>query len=353
MYTQNLKIFFSYARADSKFVLRLAKDMRLANVNLWIDQLDIPVGLPWDQSVENALKGCQNLLIILSPASVASQNVMDEVSFAIGQNKTIIPIVYQKCDVPFRLNRLQHIDFTGNYDEAFTKLLNSIETTSRPNNGKEIFLPKAIFQRKIQYWLIGSLATAFLFFSIIYFYSSAKNQKLIASEQPDSIAPKYSPIREKWIQLKSTSGPLGSPIIDESSDTRGGRFIEYQNGFIYWHPEYGAHAVYGLIGEKWNQLGREKNFGYPLTDEMPSALGGRYNDFENNASIYWHPKIGVYAVYGFIRDKWISMGREIGPCGYPISDEHADGSFRRSDFQNGYINWSQKTGVKVFGCNEP
>ena len=36
MQAQGLKLFFSYARADSEFVLRLAEDMRSAGVDLWI-----------------------------------------------------------------------------------------------------------------------------------------------------------------------------------------------------------------------------------------------------------------------------------------------------------------------------
>ena len=42
------KIFFSYSRADSPFALTLAKDLREAGADIWIDQLDIPAGSHWD-----------------------------------------------------------------------------------------------------------------------------------------------------------------------------------------------------------------------------------------------------------------------------------------------------------------
>jgi hypothetical protein len=121
------KVFFSYARADAEFVLKLATDLRSAGVDLWIDQLDIPAGAEWDRSVEDALKACPCFLVVLSPTSVASQNVMDEASFAIGEDKLIIPVLYQDCDIPFRLKRLQYIDFCGDYDSAYTKLLNALK----------------------------------------------------------------------------------------------------------------------------------------------------------------------------------------------------------------------------------
>jgi hypothetical protein len=148
MQVQGMKIFFSYARSDSKFVLKLAEDMRSAGVDLWIDQLDIPTGARWDQSVEDALKACPRLLIILSPESVASQNVMDEVAFAIDQNKKILPILYQNCDIPFRIKRLQFIDFTGDYNKAFANLLKAIDAYT-PENERKISPVKPHFLKRI------------------------------------------------------------------------------------------------------------------------------------------------------------------------------------------------------------
>jgi hypothetical protein len=120
------RIFISYARADTEFVLKLAKELRSAGVNLWLDQLDIPAGARWDRAVEEALKACPCLLIVLSPASVASHNVMDEVSFALGVKKKIVPVRYRDCDIPFRLQRLQYIDFTVDYDNGFSRLLKAL-----------------------------------------------------------------------------------------------------------------------------------------------------------------------------------------------------------------------------------
>lgn len=162
----------------------------------------------------------------------------------------------------------------------------------------------------------------------------------------------YGAIGDKWRQLGAESGPLGAPKTDELDAARGGRYNEFQYGFIYWHPDSGAHAVYGAIGEKWNKLGRERGFGYPLTDEQPAKNGGRFNDFENGGSIYWHPRTGAHAIYGAIREKWASMGRERSKHGYPKTDEYAEAGnrYRRVDFECGYIRWSARTGARSEGC---
>jgi hypothetical protein len=104
------RAFFSYSRQDSEFVLQLASDLRTAGAAVWLDQLDIEPGQRWDSAVERALASCPRMLVVLSPASVDSTNVMDEVSFALEENKQVIPILYRDCKLPFRLRRVQYID---------------------------------------------------------------------------------------------------------------------------------------------------------------------------------------------------------------------------------------------------
>lgn len=115
--------FFSYSRSDSAFVLKLAKDLRDAGADLWLDQLDIRAGSHWDASIEAALNMASRMIVILSPASVGSNNVMDEVSFALENNKTVIPVLLAECKPPFRLRRLQRIDFTVDYNTGLKQLL--------------------------------------------------------------------------------------------------------------------------------------------------------------------------------------------------------------------------------------
>ena len=120
------QIFFSYSRSDSPFALTLAKDLREAGADIWIDQLDIPAGTHWDAAVEKALNSAAYVLVILSPASTASTNVMDEVSFALESGKKIIPVLLEDCLAPFRLRRLQRIDFTADYTTGFSQLVISL-----------------------------------------------------------------------------------------------------------------------------------------------------------------------------------------------------------------------------------
>ncbi len=122
--------FFSYSRTDSEFTARLAQDLRSADHDIWLDQLDIAAGERWDDSIQRALSSSERLLVILSPASASSQNVMDEVSFALEEGRQVIPVLYQACEIPFRLRRLQHIDFTQGYEEGLAKLRRALQSAT-------------------------------------------------------------------------------------------------------------------------------------------------------------------------------------------------------------------------------
>ena len=126
------RLFFSYSRADAEFVLRMAGDLRVAGIDLWLDQEDIPPGERWDRAVEDAMKSAPTLLVVLSRVSVASQNVLDEISYGLEAGKRIIPVLHQECDIPFRLRRLQYVDFTVSYEKALAQLVKAIRGRGQP-----------------------------------------------------------------------------------------------------------------------------------------------------------------------------------------------------------------------------
>jgi hypothetical protein len=119
---QNSTTFISYASNDAEFALRLARHLRVAGAAIWIDKLDIAAGVRWDRAVQHGLEVCPRLLVILSPSSVSSENVLDEVSYALDEGKEVIPALYRDCQIPFRLRRLQRIDIRNGIAELLQAL---------------------------------------------------------------------------------------------------------------------------------------------------------------------------------------------------------------------------------------
>ena len=106
-------IFISYSRTNRGFALELARELKASGFRVWFDQLDIPTGARWDDEIEKALTECEIFMVILTPQSIASNNVKDEIGYAIDSNKRILPILLEHANVPFRLRRFQYVDFTN------------------------------------------------------------------------------------------------------------------------------------------------------------------------------------------------------------------------------------------------
>ncbi|MEH6535472.1 MAG: toll/interleukin-1 receptor domain-containing protein [Psychroserpens sp.] len=116
-------IFVSYSSKDRPFALGLTKELQSLGANVWIDQLGIKLGQNWDNAIDDALESADTVILIISPTAVSSQNVQDEVSIAINENKKFVPIMIKECDLPMRWQRRQYADLINNPDKAIGDIL--------------------------------------------------------------------------------------------------------------------------------------------------------------------------------------------------------------------------------------
>ena len=94
MPSQDSAAFISYSREDSEFALRLAQDLK-AGCTCLARPTRYSAGPSWDNAIEEALGDAVHMLIILSPSSAKSENVPNEISYALEQGKIIIPCALQ------------------------------------------------------------------------------------------------------------------------------------------------------------------------------------------------------------------------------------------------------------------
>ena len=155
-------------------------------------------------------------------------------------------------------------------------------------------------------------------------------------------------IREKYDSLGGPRSFLTWPKSDELKVPDGvGRRNEFVNGFIYWHPNTGAHPITTHFSVAWARTGWERGpLGYPTTDEFGLSDGiGRKQSFEHG-HIYGS-LAGLATIRGAIYNKWVHTGAEKGPLGYPTGDETItpDGIGRFSNFVDGKIYWHPQHGA--------
>jgi hypothetical protein len=145
--------FISYSRSDERFVERLEGGLQFPGIDTWRDTKKIPGGASWDNEIEKTIRRYRLVLFVASRRSIESQNVADEIGFARGIGKTIIPILTEDIDLPFRVHRAQAIDFYGSFELGLQKLLRAIEN---PGNYNVSTIPaqKSGFWTRILRWSI-------------------------------------------------------------------------------------------------------------------------------------------------------------------------------------------------------
>lgn len=159
---------------------------------------------------------------------------------------------------------------------------------------------------------------------------------------PDTGAHTVShPVFKVWARHGWEQGFLGYPTTSDIAQGNGWYKQHFQGGYVYTHnalPPVQA-SIQGAIYDKWQSLGAQNSsLGFPISDELPTPDGiGRYNFFEGGA-IYWTPQHGAYAVEGSILDQWADSGYETGRFGYPVGDAIPDGEWHmHQKFERGEL----------------
>jgi hypothetical protein len=364
-------IFISYRREDSQGeALHLFDDLKksFGIERVFMDVTGIDPGRDFRSVIENAVSSCDVLIAIIGKdwlyATDESGNrklddpkdfVRLETGAALGRGVAVIPVLVQGAMVP-RAEQLpaeleplawrNAFELRHNrWDVDVAELVKALKKVVPIDSS----LDTSQFTRL---WRSLSKTAAALFVAVVVAIGGGIVYNFWLKKAPPNV---IGAIHAKWAEISMAPNNLGDPVDNEVPTFDGiGRIQAFQRGMICWHPETGAHVVWGLIGERWLQIGREK-FGYPITDEIPTPDGrGRFNHFRTvhfpgkpEASIYWHPDTGAYEVYGAIREKWAEFGFERSHLGFPITAEQDFDGGRVQRFQRGSLRWTQLQGVVV------
>lgn len=117
------RVFISYSRADEAFARRLATSLAETGMDVWIDLEDIAAGTKWSRAIQQGLDSAEVMIVIISPESMASNNVEDEWQYFLDHKKPVVPLLLRPAKIHFQLNRIQYVDFhQQNYYHALNQL---------------------------------------------------------------------------------------------------------------------------------------------------------------------------------------------------------------------------------------
>ncbi len=93
--TEFYHAFISYGRADSKeFAQTLCDRLTNAGFNIWFDQNDIPLGVNFQNQIDDGIAKSDNFIFIIAPHAVNSPYCRKEISRAVQDRKRIIPVLH-------------------------------------------------------------------------------------------------------------------------------------------------------------------------------------------------------------------------------------------------------------------
>lgn len=110
---KSVDVFLSYSVADKDEARAIFDVLEKNKVSVFLAERSIEAGQPWEGVVKQALKGCRNFWLLVTPDSLRSEWVITEWASAWALDKHIVPILF-RCrpeDLPPRLRAYQCVDF--------------------------------------------------------------------------------------------------------------------------------------------------------------------------------------------------------------------------------------------------
>lgn len=144
--------FISYAHENTRFALKLARQLQKQGLAVQLDQWGVSAEDEWNRAIERMIRRCDNFLIVLSPEAVNSWVVRDQFLLALSLNKTIVPVLYRACNIPVPLQSIPYIDFANrDFKSSFSQLLARYFPKVQINSG---YWPKvkSICINSVQNW---------------------------------------------------------------------------------------------------------------------------------------------------------------------------------------------------------
>ncbi|MBD2629842.1 TIR domain-containing protein [Trichormus variabilis] len=143
------QVFLSYSEKEKAFMEKIAQILMRESFTVWTNKTDIQSGADFVESIYRGIEEADNLVFLMSPASLQSEYCQMEMSHAFSIKKRIIPLLIEQVDVeqiPIELRTLQFIDLTEpqQQDANIDKLINVLTQDAAYYEQHKILLVKAL-----------------------------------------------------------------------------------------------------------------------------------------------------------------------------------------------------------------
>lgn len=102
-------VFISYSPKDSKHMLALRDVVGRMGYKAWIDPNPKP-GEDWRYAIDDAVRACDVMLVVVTPNSAESVYVTYEWTLALALGVRVVPVFFKTANVHPRLHTLEYFD---------------------------------------------------------------------------------------------------------------------------------------------------------------------------------------------------------------------------------------------------
>ncbi len=151
-------VFISYSRRSLEFARHVHQSLVDEGFSVWFDQNNIPLGVDFQDEIDQGIEKAHNFIFIISPSSVRSSYCLKEVKLAVKRNKRIIPILYQELVTKTdwdamhptigKLNWIYLRNRVDSYSKGFTSLISSLRRDTTYVHRHTELLSHAVFWEK-------------------------------------------------------------------------------------------------------------------------------------------------------------------------------------------------------------
>lgn len=115
--------FICHAEEDGDFAELLKMKIEQFGYSAWVDTERLQAGRDWRGEIDEGIRDCCSLIVIMSPHARKSEYVTYEWAFAWGVGANVLPIVIKSTQMHPRLEALQYLDFTNRLSRPWDRLL--------------------------------------------------------------------------------------------------------------------------------------------------------------------------------------------------------------------------------------
>jgi formylglycine-generating enzyme required for sulfatase activity len=125
----HLYVFISYAHADRDKAEQVEAALKAAGLRVFRDTSVIREGANWDMTIEDALRACNRMVLLLSSTTMPFRKEVHREWFYFDQErKPLYPLLIEACDRHSRLYAYNYIDARHDLSAALDRLIAALPT---------------------------------------------------------------------------------------------------------------------------------------------------------------------------------------------------------------------------------